>query len=212
MGLRELKKERTRQSIQEVAMRLFKKSGYDATSVEQIAAAAEVSPATFYRYYSDKEDVVLSMNIRPILDAAIKANSPGSFFTSFVRAVFDAVAKQHTERRDFLLTRYRLIQSVPSLKARLALQRQNYLASTYQEFAEHCGLTRDEYDLRMVFAVIGAVATDTVDYWVERQGKSEIKSLLDRAFLHIRPLLRHADRNAKADGAKRVGVKVKKTA
>ena len=59
-GLRERKKARTRATIQREALRLFQRDGYGATSVEAIAAAAEVSASTFFRYFPTKEDVVLS--------------------------------------------------------------------------------------------------------------------------------------------------------
>src|SRR2546425_5565213 len=58
-GLRERKKQKTRESTQRAALRLFVKQGYEETTIEQIAAAAEISPSTFFNYFPTKEDVVL---------------------------------------------------------------------------------------------------------------------------------------------------------
>ena len=59
IGLRERKKIKLRRSVQREALRLFAEQGYEDTTVEQIADAADISTTTFYRYFPTKEDVVL---------------------------------------------------------------------------------------------------------------------------------------------------------
>ncbi|MEV5882553.1 TetR family transcriptional regulator [Streptomyces sp. NPDC052020] len=59
MGLRERKKRRTYQVLSDIAIRLFVEKGFDAVSVAEVAAAAEVSKPTLFRYFPAKEDLVL---------------------------------------------------------------------------------------------------------------------------------------------------------
>jgi AcrR family transcriptional regulator len=72
-GLRERKKAKTRWAIQEHAMRLFGEQGYAATTVDQIAAAAEISPSTFFRYFATKEDVVVQDQYDDLFVTAFRA-------------------------------------------------------------------------------------------------------------------------------------------
>ncbi|MGW3120639.1 TetR/AcrR family transcriptional regulator [Streptomyces sp. NPDC001107] len=58
-GLRERKKQRMYQDVSEIAIRLFLERGFDAVSVAEIAAAAEISKPTLFRYFPAKEDLVL---------------------------------------------------------------------------------------------------------------------------------------------------------
>ncbi|MDQ0600778.1 AcrR family transcriptional regulator [Streptomyces canus] len=58
IGLRERKKQRMYETVSEIAIRLFLEKGYDAVSVAEIAAAAEISKPTLFRYFPTKEDLV----------------------------------------------------------------------------------------------------------------------------------------------------------
>src|SRR3984957_6944727 len=118
MGLRELKKTRTRQAVRLAAMRLFRDQGYEATTVEQIAADAEISTATFYRYYRDKEDVVINDGDREDFVEEVLAGSPGreSVFDT-IRVLFEWTAAELESDRDAVLVRLRLVSEVPALRA-----------------------------------------------------------------------------------------------
>ncbi|WP_240809605.1 TetR/AcrR family transcriptional regulator [Actinomadura sp. WMMA1423] len=75
-GLREMKKARTRAAIQREALRLFRERGYEATTVEQVAQAAEVAHTTVFRYFPTKEDLVISDDADPVVFASLRAQPP----------------------------------------------------------------------------------------------------------------------------------------
>jgi AcrR family transcriptional regulator len=118
VGLRERKKARTEAAIREHAMRLFREQGYQATTVEQIAEAAEVSPSTFFRYFPTKEDVVLTDDYDPLIVEAFRAQlaelSPVAAFRAAMAAVF---AGMSAEQREVERERQRLVLSEPELRA-----------------------------------------------------------------------------------------------
>ncbi|MEV0258564.1 TetR family transcriptional regulator [Streptomyces sp. NPDC050732] len=75
-GLRERKKARTKAAIQREAVRLFREQGYTATTIEQIAEAAEVAPSTVFRYFATKQDLVFSHDYDLPFAMMVQAQSP----------------------------------------------------------------------------------------------------------------------------------------
>lgn len=119
-GLRARKKLKTRLAIRTAAFSLFADNGYDATTVEQIAVAADISPRTFYRYYTGKEAVLLNDGqIEPIVDAfaAAPADLPVvAAYRHAVAEVFGAMSEQ--DRADFE-TGQRLTFQIPEARGLL---------------------------------------------------------------------------------------------
>ncbi|TDD66498.1 TetR family transcriptional regulator [Actinomadura rubrisoli] len=119
LPLRERKKLKTRRAIQDHALRLFAKQGYDETTVEQIAAAAEISPSTFFRYFPTKEDVVVTDEYDPIMAELFRAQpahlSPLEALRATCRAILPQMYEEDLEK---ITIRLRLTSSVPALRAR----------------------------------------------------------------------------------------------
>ncbi len=117
MGLRQRKKIMTRRAIRREALRLIDENGYAATTVEQIADAADVSPSTFFRYFPSKESLLLADDLDPLILEAFKAQPPQlSPAQAFRRAYETVMARLPADQLEFEGTRQRLMFSIPELK------------------------------------------------------------------------------------------------
>lgn len=120
-SLRERNRRRTAEEIEAAAFGLFAGRGYEATTVELIAAVAGVSTRTFFRYFPTKEDVVFGNHAESVarLRAALAAGEPGEPPLRRVRravlAVQDPGGNPAVE-----LARARLVAEVPAVRARLS--------------------------------------------------------------------------------------------
>ena len=158
-GLRERKKAKTRAAIREHGMRLFAEQGYAATTVDQIAEAADVSQSTFFRYFPTKEDVVLTDDYDPMIVAAIRAQPPELGPIETIRRstheVFDRITAKEWEQEQL---RQRLFQSVPELRARAMQQYTETIGLLAEVIAERAGLPADNLSARVLSgAVVGAM-------------------------------------------------------
>jgi AcrR family transcriptional regulator len=185
VGLRERKKAKTRAAIRQHAMRLFQHQGYEATTVEQIAEAAEVSPSTFFRYFPTKEAVVLTDDYDPLIVAAFKALPAGMSSIAALRAAFrqvlaDLTAEQVAQERQ----RLALIRSAPELRAAMLDQLTLTIRELAELVAERVGRQPEELAVRtLVGAVIGVALA--VMFTAAEDPTADLFALLDQAMAHL---------------------------
>jgi len=184
-SLRERKKARTRAAIQRHAMRLFLERGYDSTTVEQIADAAEVSHTTFFRYFPTKEDVVLSDEFDEMFLAALRAQPAGlgplPALRAALRAVFGAVS---AEEMSEIKERAMLVLTVPALRAAALDNLTQTIRVIAACVAERTGKPADDPAVRALSgAAVGVMISEQL-YWVEHPD-TDLFDAIDRALGHL---------------------------
>jgi len=159
LGLRERKKIKTRQAIRREAFRLIEENGYAATTVEQIADAADVSPSTFFRYFPSKESLLLADDLDPLILAALEAQPPDLPPTQAIRRAYAAsMASLSAEQLEFENTRQRLIFSIPELKAAMYDEYYRTINVMAQAIGNRIGRPASDFEVRVfVGALTGAM-------------------------------------------------------
>jgi AcrR family transcriptional regulator len=159
LGLRERKKAKTQAAIQAAALKLFQERGYDETTIEQIADAAEVSPSTFFRYFPTKEDVVLLDLNDELVIAEFKAQPPELSAIQALRNAFRAITDQLTpEQIEIDRQRQALILSNPELRARMWDEIAGMIDLIAEVGAERAGREADDFELRVFAGALLGVA------------------------------------------------------
>ena len=183
MGLRETKAEKTRKRILSEALRLFKRDGYEQTTMEAIAVAIEISPRTLYRYFASKDLILLD----PIsgsrdFSATFSRHAVNlSVEEALAEAILEWAKWQDTNAEEILLVRS-LIDQAPLARAKLwdILYQQERALSA--RLAEKLRLPED--DLRVVlsarhvlFTIIGTAA----ERWRASAGRSSSIEYVEQA-------------------------------
>jgi AcrR family transcriptional regulator len=185
-GLRERKKARTRASIREHALRLFREHTYQGTTVEQIAAAAEVSPSTFFRYFPTKEDVVLQDDMDTRMVEALERQPGGLAPLTAVRAAIQQVFTSYTKADlDQISEITALTTNVPEIRARALDEFARTIAVIGEALAKRAGRSADDLAIRATAgAIIGVIMSITMPWeggWSDRQTMEGTFQRIDQA-------------------------------
>jgi len=181
IGLRERKKRKTRDSIQRTALRLFEKQGYEQTTIEQIAAAVEISPSTFFNYFPTKEEVVLYDAYDPMAIRMFLERPKDEPLNVGIRQVLEGLAATFERDEHMILARGRLIMEVPELRARLWDEVERTQGMLAQMLAERTGRARDDFELRVTARVVTGAMLEAALDWMRTNGRHGLVELLNRA-------------------------------
>jgi AcrR family transcriptional regulator len=185
VGLRERKRERTRVEIASAALRLFADRGFDATTIESIALAADVSPRTFFRYFAAKDDVLFddASQRTGLVIAALRAHPGG---VAPVRMLCDALAVLKSSWESdlpSLMLRHRVVAETPSVQSRAWGRRHGWEATLVDQLAERFGTSPDVLlGLQVTVAATTAALYVAFDAWVASGGRRSLTQLVDSAW------------------------------
>jgi AcrR family transcriptional regulator len=178
-SLRERKKARTRASLREHALRLFREQGYQATTVEQIAAAAEVSPSTFFRYFPTKEDVVLQDDMDTRMVEAFARQpadlSPIAAVRSATREAWNSFTPEEWAQ---IMEGAKLSVYVPEIRARALNEYSRMINVIAGALASRVGREPDDFRVRVLAgAVVGVMMAVLVPDNLDPETEAEAEAV-----------------------------------
>ncbi len=185
LGLRERKKLKTRTAIQREAMRLFLDKGFEATTIEEIAEAAEISPSTFFNYFPTKEDVVFQDELDPLILAAFNAQPENTNPIRAIRNAMKTVFGRLTPEQDTVVRqRVALMSSTPELRAAMLNQFAELVDQIAQLIAGRTARPATDFALRnlagaLLGVMMSALLTTAAD------PKADLLEVADRAMAHL---------------------------
>jgi AcrR family transcriptional regulator len=205
-GLRERKKRQTREAIAAAALELFERQGYAATTIAQIAAAADVSPRTVFGYFSSKEELVFFEQGEWFarLEARITGRPADETAPEALRAWMEEMLGDWEGRDTEMRARARIIAGDEGLCALKARNKERVWELMADAIARDLGRPPDALEPRMAAAATTAIL-ETLDRHGREAGppgdlaawRAEVMAAVDRAVVFIAAgirALRDADR------------------
>jgi AcrR family transcriptional regulator len=183
-GLRERKKRERRRRIEDAAVELFERDGFEATTVEQIATAADIAPRTFFSYFETKDDVVLA-DYAERLDrilGELRRRPPDEAAWTALRASFAVVASDYAAEEDRIARRFAIVATTPSVLARSLQLQLGWERALAAELATRDDAAADDPDPGLLAAAALAAMRSSLQHWLVGGRRDALPSLVQRAF------------------------------
>lgn len=184
IGLRERKKRERRQRIEDVAIALFEQQGFEDTTIEQIAAAADIAPRTFFSYFDSKDDVVLA-DYADRLDRIVgeldqrPADEP---IWTALRSSFAVVASDYEAETDRLAQRFAIMAATPSVRARSLQLQAGWELILESHIAARLGVFADDPEPGLLAAAALALMRASLRHWLVVDRTTPLPTLVQTSF------------------------------
>ncbi|WNG88553.1 TetR family transcriptional regulator [Mycobacterium sp. ITM-2016-00317] len=180
-SLRERKKALTRLAIRQQAFRLFEAQGYANTTIEQIAAAADVSPRTFYRYFGVKEALLVNDDhSAPIVAAFADAPRELTVVAAYRHAVDEVFGNLSADQRDAALTGQQLLYQVPEARGLIYAEYIALIDSLVEVLRDRLGGEADDVERRVLAgAIVGVLIAVSHNTPLPHEALSKALAILD---------------------------------
>lgn len=187
-GLRERHKRRTHLALRDTALDLFLQRGFEATTVEDVAAAVDVSPRTFFRYFPTKADVVVLpyVDLFDHWETLVRTAPAGHALIDVLREASHFITQAYEDDSQFWDRHHQAVTNDPSLgpvmlqtQARL----QHRAAATLADRLELDPL----HDLRprIIAAAAMAAVGAAVAHWYAADRQADRRSIVDAAYEQV---------------------------
>jgi AcrR family transcriptional regulator len=176
-----------REEVSEMAMRLFIEHGFGGVSVDEIAAAANMSQRTFFRYFATKDEIVLQYErrLRRRLHDAVRLRPADEGPVTALRNAFIETSTAPPEYRDEARKRGRVLIDAPMLQARVQMvlaEADADLADLLTQRMPALASRSRETRARIIVVTVVAVATYAWNEWVMSDSNKDPAAYLAKAF------------------------------
>ena len=175
-GLRERRRHTTRAALERAALELFARDGFDSTTVEAIAAEAGVSPRTFFRYFTAKDEVLApqrELRQADLRRAVLEVRTTEAGDLEVALAALTRIAATFEAERETMLLRRRAAVTSPVLRGRLGDVLRSWEHAVGDALAERRGVSPDDLQAQVCATAAIAVWQHAVQRWLADDGVDE---------------------------------------
>jgi AcrR family transcriptional regulator len=189
LGLRERKRRQTRERLTRVAMALFLARGFEATTLDDIASAADISRRSFFHYFASKEDVVFAWQEESsaALIAAVAARPANESMLTAAENAISAMVRQLEPGEAMAMAQ--LKRDNPALQARDQVKYEKLERALAEALGKRAGHKTERLQARLVAMIATGAMRIGGELWAAEGAREKPEALVKRTFTAIRAIL-----------------------